>query len=340
MGKTLVIRLSFLILTTFLFTSQAKCTPSELIDKVAVVAIKSINVKANILMLKVEIENNNDRTLKFANGRADFYLRTHKNKQAPFSKNEIIGSDDKIAFILKPSAKFRNDTGQKTNAVLFKIDLGKEKQEIIDKLTRMINAICNPLKENPIFYFDGKCYMGIKSDKGWTSARIIFNWVFRPELQDKIFLKESYDLPFPEKKEEFERVFATPVQSSKPLKWVEAAEPIKIGMKIQFKYDSDIIEGKRSFALLQEFGAALKGVILSGAAFTIAGHASSEGVRAYNQNLSERRAQAIKNYLIEQCHIASDRLNTIGYGEDRPIVSNATEAGRILNRRVEISRTK
>lgn len=69
---------------------------------------------------------------------------------------------------------------------------------------------------------------------------------------------------------------------------------------------------------------------------TIAGHTDSKGTEAYNQQLSERRAQVVKNALAGQ-GVNPGRLSAVGYGESRPIASNDTESGRQLNRRVEIT---
>jgi OOP family OmpA-OmpF porin len=68
---------------------------------------------------------------------------------------------------------------------------------------------------------------------------------------------------------------------------------------------------------------------------TIEGHTDSTGPESYNQGLSERRAEAVKNHLAEQ-GIAADSLSTVGHGEMKPIASNETREGRALNRRVEL----
>lgn len=68
----------------------------------------------------------------------------------------------------------------------------------------------------------------------------------------------------------------------------------------------------------------------------VAGHADATGPDAYNQTLSERRAVSVADYLISR-GVLRDRLYVVGYGETRPIASNATEAGRAQNRRVEIT---
>jgi OOP family OmpA-OmpF porin len=67
----------------------------------------------------------------------------------------------------------------------------------------------------------------------------------------------------------------------------------------------------------------------------VAGHTDSVGSDAYNQGLSERRANAVKDYLTSK-GITATRLTARGYGESRPVASNDTDAGRAENRRVEL----
>ena len=67
----------------------------------------------------------------------------------------------------------------------------------------------------------------------------------------------------------------------------------------------------------------------------VLGHTDSTGSDAYNQSLSERRAESVANFLANS-GVQRARLATKGYGESQPIASNATEAGRAANRRVEI----
>ncbi|MNG38624.1 Outer membrane porin F precursor [compost metagenome] len=59
------------------------------------------------------------------------------------------------------------------------------------------------------------------------------------------------------------------------------------------------------------------------------------GTDAYNQKLSERRANAVRDVLVNQYSVGAERVNSVGYGESRPVADNATEAGRAVNRRVE-----
>jgi len=69
--------------------------------------------------------------------------------------------------------------------------------------------------------------------------------------------------------------------------------------------------------------------------FTVAGNTCNIGTDTYNQGLSERRAAAVKNWLVEN-GVAAARLDTVGYGESQPKYDNQTKEGRKLNRRVEI----
>ena len=70
----------------------------------------------------------------------------------------------------------------------------------------------------------------------------------------------------------------------------------------------------------------------------IEGHTDSEGEDAYNQQLSEQRATAVRSYLVEKYGVAAQRLETAGLGESKPVADNATPEGRQQNRRVELVR--
>ena len=67
----------------------------------------------------------------------------------------------------------------------------------------------------------------------------------------------------------------------------------------------------------------------------ITGYTDSIGPEEYNQGLSERRANAAREYLVSK-GVAGDRLKAMGYGETRPIASNDTKEGRAQNRRIEL----
>jgi len=67
----------------------------------------------------------------------------------------------------------------------------------------------------------------------------------------------------------------------------------------------------------------------------LGGHTDNIGTEAYNQDLSERRAAAVRQVLIDRFDISPARITSNGYGESQPVASNATAAGRERNRRVE-----
>jgi OmpA-OmpF porin, OOP family len=67
----------------------------------------------------------------------------------------------------------------------------------------------------------------------------------------------------------------------------------------------------------------------------IEGHTDNIGTDAYNKNLSQERADAVKKYMVEKGGIDANRIKAIGFGEERPVDSNDTKEGRAKNRRVE-----
>jgi outer membrane protein OmpA-like peptidoglycan-associated protein len=112
-----------------------------------------------------------------------------------------------------------------------------------------------------------------------------------------------------------------------------AATKPKIDLEIQFDYNSADIS-KNSVTAVQELGKALSDASLKGSTFVVAGHTDAIGGEAYNQDLSERRADTIKKYLTEQYGIAGSDLVTVGYGKTRPKDANAPMDP--INRRVQV----
>ena len=72
-----------------------------------------------------------------------------------------------------------------------------------------------------------------------------------------------------------------------------------------------------------------------GTVVQVEGHTDSTGAAAYNQTLSENRANAVRGYLINQ-GVDANRLAAVGYGLTRPVADNTTAAGRAQNRRVDV----
>ena len=74
-----------------------------------------------------------------------------------------------------------------------------------------------------------------------------------------------------------------------------------------------------------------------GRTISIDGHTDNVGNAKYNQGLSERRAAAVKEYLLKNGVPGGERITTAGYGQTKPIADNATANGQFENRRVEIA---
>jgi len=132
------------------------------------------------------------------------------------------------------------------------------------------------------------------------------------------------------------RLLATPVAPAGTDPGCGAVE-VKLGCGsvihgINFDYDSAIIrpDAEPVLAALHD---GLRGD--GSASIVIEGHTSSEGSDAYNQVLSERRAQSVVDDLARR-GIDASRLRAAGAGESRPIASNADENGRAMNRRVAV----
>lgn len=102
---------------------------------------------------------------------------------------------------------------------------------------------------------------------------------------------------------------------------------------IGFDFDSATIRPD-SQSVLDTLHQGLSGV--SAASMSIIGHSSAEGAEDYNRDLSQRRAASVVEALVAR-GIEADRMSAVGKGEDEPIASNNDEAGRSLNRRVEVS---
>jgi outer membrane protein OmpA-like peptidoglycan-associated protein len=106
-----------------------------------------------------------------------------------------------------------------------------------------------------------------------------------------------------------------------------------IDLEITFDYDSANISQK-SLGSVQALGQALTSPDLKGSTFVVAGHTDAAGTDAYNQDLSERRADAIKRYLVEKYHIASADLVTVGYGKSK--LKDPNQPLAEANRRVQV----
>ena len=107
-----------------------------------------------------------------------------------------------------------------------------------------------------------------------------------------------------------------------------------IAMTVQFAFDSAEILSE-SKPNLDSLGTALRSPELATYQIRIEGHTDSIGRPEYNQYLSSRRAESVRQYLVEQGGVTPERLAIVGRGEDEHIADNKTSTGRQKNRRVE-----
>jgi outer membrane protein OmpA-like peptidoglycan-associated protein len=107
----------------------------------------------------------------------------------------------------------------------------------------------------------------------------------------------------------------------------------KIDLEISFDYNSANISTK-SLPSVQALGRALSSPGLKGSTFIVAGHTDAAGSDAYNQDLSERRADAIKRHLVDKFGLAGTELVTVGYGKTK--LKDAANPLAEMNRRVQV----
>ncbi len=107
----------------------------------------------------------------------------------------------------------------------------------------------------------------------------------------------------------------------------------KIDLEINFDYNSADISTK-SLPSVQALGRALTNPDLKGSTFVVAGHTDAAGGEAYNQDLSERRADSIKKYLVDKYGITGSDLVTVGYGKSK--LKDPANPLAEVNRRVQV----
>ena len=112
-----------------------------------------------------------------------------------------------------------------------------------------------------------------------------------------------------------------------------AKDKPNIDLEITFDYNSADISSK-SLSAVQALGRALTSPDLKGSTFMVAGHTDAAGGEGYNQDLSERRADAIKRYLTDKFGIAGSDLVTVGYGKSK--LKDPSQPMSETNRRVQV----
>lgn len=124
-----------------------------------------------------------------------------------------------------------------------------------------------------------------------------------------------------------------PVAALAPAAEPAPAPPTKLVLTgLNFDFDKSAIRPEE-FEVMDKNVAALKE--WGDVNVEVAGHTDSRGSEKYNMGLSMRRAEAVRNYLIDK-GVSAERLTVKAYGESQPVADNATEEGRFQNRRVEL----
>jgi outer membrane protein OmpA-like peptidoglycan-associated protein len=106
-----------------------------------------------------------------------------------------------------------------------------------------------------------------------------------------------------------------------------------IDLEVTFEYNSAVV-GPQAVPPLVTLGRALADADLKGATFLIAGHTDAKGSDSFNQALSERRAEAVKGFLVEQFKLPPDHLLAIGHGKEQ--LKDKADPFAAVNRRVQV----
>ncbi len=112
----------------------------------------------------------------------------------------------------------------------------------------------------------------------------------------------------------------------------EPAEAVRVELDVKFDFDKAQVK-QESYGDIKALADFMKQYPQTST--VVEGHTDSVGSDAYNQGLSERRANAVREVLVNQYGVESGRVQAVGYGESRPVADNATAEGRAINRRVE-----
>lgn len=132
-------------------------------------------------------------------------------------------------------------------------------------------------------------------------------------------------------------VSPAPAVAVKPAPLVEPAplyerhRTVTIDLKVEFEFDKAVVRAIYGDELKNVAAAMVEHKDID---LVLEGHTDSRGPDAYNKSLSQRRAEAVEAWLIEQYGIDGNRITSVGYGESRPVDTNDTAEGRAHNRRV------
>ncbi len=247
---------------------------------------------------------------------------------------DINSKDDDQFFMITPSGEYayysRGNKNTDLDIYRLKIPVVYKPAPVILVKGKVINAKTNEPITAKIIYeqLDTGVEVGYTNADPTTGEYQILlpagsNYGFLAMKDGFVPLSENIDLQELTEYKEIERdLYLVPI---------EVGVPFRLN-NIFFDFDKAVLK-KESFPELDRM------LLLMNEnpemTFEIAGHTDWIGTDAYNNGLSQRRADAVQNYFIEK-GIAASRLTSKGYGESRPVATNATDEGRAKNRRVEL----
>ncbi len=238
-------------------------------------------------------------------------------------KDGVLDVNDKCPMIPEDKDGFQDEDGCP--------EPDNDKDKILDKDDKCPN--------------DAEDYDGFEDEDGCPEAdndkdKVCDPWVAEQNLLEKYkdICKGTDKCPLkPEDLDLFEDEDGCPEDGPKKYTLIEIKEDkIELKQKVYFASGKAIIRS-RSFNMLNQIVDAL--LTRKDVKVKIDGHTDSRGSASYNKKLSQKRADAVKAYLIKK-GISADRLESEGFGEDSPIATNRTSKGRSTNRRVEFNIVK
>ncbi|CAD5110174.1 OmpA family protein [Zestomonas carbonaria] len=127
-------------------------------------------------------------------------------------------------------------------------------------------------------------------------------------------------------------IVAAPEPIPEPEPVEEPPQTVRVELDVKFDFDKSVVK-EESYGDIKNLADFMNQYPQTST--VVEGHTDSVGTDAYNQALSERRANAVRDVLVNQYGVGAERVDSVGYGESRPVADNATSEGRAINRRVE-----
>lgn len=174
-----------------------------------------------------------------------------------------------------------------------------------------------------LLFSNGDSYMNLKLGVSWYFSRGKRSKICEPMISIKEVIKE---IPV-------EKIIVDTVYIDKVVEKAIIKRESFVLEKVRFRFNEDVLT-KEAEIILDNVAEVMNKY--PDQKFEITGHTDSIGDDFYNLDLSKRRANSVKNYLINK-GVDESRLFTSGCGERKPVADNDTEMGRAINRRIEFS---